>query len=155
MASYSLDLRKRIVDAVERGVGTKRRIAKLFGVHESFIYKLLRQKRERGDIAPLPHGGGASAKLTASDLLTLTDLVAETPDATLEELCQQMKKRAGIEVSPSTICRGLQALELTVKKRPSSPPKPIRLNVPPSARHKKHFRSSGSSSLTNSPAILP
>ncbi|MFN2456366.1 MAG: IS630 family transposase [Pyrinomonadaceae bacterium] len=117
MASYSLDLRKRIVDAVERGVGSKRKIAKLFGVHESFIYKLLRQKRARGDIAPLPHGGGASAKLTESDLLTLTDLVAETPDATLEELCAQLKKRAGVEVSPSTICRGLQALELTVKKK--------------------------------------
>jgi transposase len=153
--AYSLDLRQRIVDAIERGVGTKRKIAKLFGVHESFIYKLLRQQRERGDIAPLPHGGGARAKLTASDLLTLTDLVAETPDATLEELCQQMKKRAGVEVSQSTICRGLQALELTIKKRPSAPPKPIRLSAPPSARDKKHCPSSGSSSLTNSPAILP
>src|SRR5712691_9755278 len=94
MVSYSLDLRKRIVDAVERGVGTKRAIATLFGVHESFIYKLLRQKRERGDIAPLPHGGGASAQLTEPDLMVLTDLGAETPDATLEELCDQMKKRA-------------------------------------------------------------
>ena len=104
--AYSLDLRKRIVDTVERGVRTKPEIAKLFGVHESFIYKLLRQKRERGDLAPLPHGGGASPKLTESDLLILTDWVAETPDATLEELCGQMQKRAGVEVSQSTICRG-------------------------------------------------
>ncbi len=51
MAAYSLDLRQRIVDAVERGVGTRSEIASLFGVHESFVYKLLRQKRERGDIA--------------------------------------------------------------------------------------------------------
>jgi len=115
--AYSLDLRKRIVDAVERGARTKREIAKLFDVHESFIYKLLRQKRERGDLAPLPHGGGARAKLTESDLLTLTDVVAETPDATLEELRQQMKQRASVEVSQSTICRGLQALELTIKKK--------------------------------------
>jgi transposase len=138
--AYSLDLRKRIVDAVEREVGTKRKIAKLFGVHESFIYKLLRQKRERGDIAPLPHGGGASAKLTESALLTLTDLVAEAPDATLEELCGQMKKRASVEVSQSTMCRGLQAIELTIKKKPSSPPKPIRLNARPSARPKRRSR---------------
>jgi transposase len=138
--AYSLDLRKRIVDAVEHEVGSKRKIAKLFGVHESFLYKLLRQKRERGDITPLPHGGGASAKLTESALLTLTDLVAETPDATLEELCGQMKKRASVEVSQSTICRGLQAIELTIKKKPSSPPKPIRWNARPSARPKKHSR---------------
>lgn len=124
--AYSLDLRQRIVDAVEQDVGTKREIARLFGVNESFIYKLLRQKREHGDIAPLPHGGGATLKLTEAGLLVLTDLVAETPDATLEELCKQLKKKTGIKVSQSTICRGLQALDLTVKKRPSSRPKPTR-----------------------------
>ena len=51
MAAYSLDLRKRIVEAVERQVGSKRESARLFGVHESFLYKLLRQQRERGDLA--------------------------------------------------------------------------------------------------------
>jgi putative transposase len=138
--AYSFDLRKRIVDAVERGDQTKREIAGLFDVNESFIYKLLRQKRERGDIAPLPHGGGASAKLTETDLLTLIDLVAETPDATLEELRQQMKKKVGVEVSLSTICRALQAVELTLKKRPSSPPRPTRSSARPSARSKRTSR---------------
>jgi transposase len=64
--------------------------------------------------------------LTETDLLTLIDLVAETPNATLEELRQQMKKKVGVEVSLSTICRALQAVELTLKKRPGSPPKPTR-----------------------------
>src|SRR5215831_4176919 len=107
--AYSLDLRTRIVDAVDRGVGTISKIATLFGVHESFIYKLLRQKRERGDIAPLPHGGGAQAKLNEDHLMILTDLVAHSPDATLEELCKQMKKKARVEVSVPTICRALQS----------------------------------------------
>jgi transposase len=79
MAAYSLDLRKRIVDAIERGVGTRSDVAKLFGVHESFVYKLLRQKRQRGDIAPLPHDGGAQAKLNEDQLMILSDLVAESP----------------------------------------------------------------------------
>src|SRR5947207_11281173 len=79
MAAYSLDLRERIVEAVERQVGSKRKIADLFGVHESFIYKLLRQKRERGDIAPLPHGGGAQAKLSEEQRQVLPDLIAATP----------------------------------------------------------------------------
>jgi transposase-like protein len=51
MAAYSLDLRERIVDAVERGLGTRSKVASMFGVHESFVYKLLRQKRQRGDLA--------------------------------------------------------------------------------------------------------
>jgi transposase len=86
MAAYSFDLRKRIIDAVEKGDKSKREVAEIFGVHESFIYKLLRQKRERGDIAPLPHGGGAEAILKQEHLQLLTDLVAGSPDVTLGEL---------------------------------------------------------------------
>ena len=113
MAAYSLDLRQRILDAVERNDKTKREIAKLFGVHESFIYKLLRQKRQLHHIAPLPHGGGASPKLTQDHLAKLSELVSLTPDATLDELRQQMKKKVRLELSTSTICRGLQALGLS------------------------------------------
>jgi transposase len=123
MAAYSLDLRQRIVDAVERKDKSKREIAKLFGVHESFIYKLLRQKRLLDHIAPLPHGGGATAKLTQDHCLKFSDLVALTPDATLDQLRQQLKKKARLEISASTICRGLQALGLPRKKSRNAPPK--------------------------------
>src|SRR5216684_9385490 len=140
MASYSFDLRKRIVDAVERRVGTTRALAALFGVHESFMYKRLRQKRERGDIAPLPHGGGASAKLTEPALRSLTDLMAETPDAPLEELGEQLKKTARVEVSHSTICRGLQALGLSRKKSPRARPKPTQKREPRSKSNNRHWR---------------
>lgn len=122
MIAYSLDLRTRIVEAVERQIGSKRQIAALFGVHESFIYKLLRQKRDRGTIAPLPHGGGAHTKLSADQLRRLPDWVAATPDATLDELREQLKKQARVTVSLSTICRGLQALGLSRKKVPARVP---------------------------------
>lgn len=135
--AYSLDLRTRIVNAVERNDQSKRQIAKLFGVHESFIYKLLRQKRNCGDIAPLPHGGGADAKLKEQHLTILSDLVAKSPDATLDELREQMKKQARVTVSLTTIWRGLDNLELSRKKSPSERRKPIRLNEPSSKRNKK------------------
>ena len=125
MAAYSLDLRERIVEAVKRRIGSKRQIAEVFGVHESFIYKLLRQRRERGDIAPLPHGGGAPVKLSGAQLQQLPALVAAAPDATLDELRVQVQKKARVAVSRSTLCRGLQALGLARKKSPSSPRKPI------------------------------
>ena len=138
MGAYSVDLRERIVGAVERQIGSKRKIAEVFGVHESFIYKLLRQKRERGDIAPLPHGGGAPAKLSGAQLQELPALVAATPDATLDELRVQVQKKTRVAVSLSTLCRGLQALGLSRKKRPSSPPKPTRTRGPRSKRAKRH-----------------
>ncbi len=135
MAAYSVDLRERIVGAVERQIGSKRKIAEVFGVHESFLYKLLRQKRERGDIAPLPHGGGASAKLTEDHLMKLTDLVVATPDATLAELRAQLKQKARVEVSLSTLCRGLQAVGVPRKKSPSARPEPIRRSESPAKRN--------------------
>ena len=104
------------MEAVERQIGSKRQLAAVFGVHESFIYKLLRQKRERGDIAPLPHGGGALAKLSEAQLQQLPVLVAATPDATLKELRVQVKKKARVAVRRSPICRGLQALGCREKK---------------------------------------
>ena len=137
MAAYSLDLRARIVEAVERQVGSKRQIADLFGVHESFIYKLLRQQRERGDIAPLPHGGGAQAKLSQEQRQVLPELIAAMPDATLDELRVQLKKTTRVEVSLSTVCRGLQALGLSRKKRPSGPLKPTPMSGPRSKRSKR------------------
>lgn len=154
MAAYSLDLRKRIVDAVERSVGTISHIASLFGVHESFVYKLLRQKRQLGDIAPLPHGGGAEAKLNEDHLMILTDLVAEFPDATLDELRQLMKKRTRVEVSVPTIWRACEALGLPRKKKLSEPRKPIRRSGPSSARNKKGSPLKNWSLLMNSASTL-
>src|SRR5262249_29086605 len=135
--AYSLDLRTRIVDAGDRGVGTMSEIAALFGVHESFIYKLLRQRRERGDIAPLPHGGGAQATLNEDHLMLLTDLVAQSPDATLDELCDRMRKKARVEVRVPTICRARQSLGRSRKNRLSGRQRPTRSNGPSSQSGKK------------------
>jgi transposase len=137
MAAYSLDLRKRIVDAIERGVGTRSEVAKLFGVHESFVYKLLRQQRERGDLAPLPHGGGAQAKLDEDQLLTLASLVAQAPDATLGELRARLKQQTRVAVSVPTIWRALDALGLSRKKSLPGPRRPIRMNTRGLKRRKR------------------
>lgn len=136
MAAYSLDLRKRIINTVEQGDKTKRAVAEIFGIHESFIYKLLRQKRETGDIAPLPHGGGAEAILNEEHLVLLADLVAESPDATLEELREQMKRKGRVEAGITTIWRALETLDISRKKRPGATPKPTRSRGPRSKRNK-------------------
>ena len=124
MAAYSLDLRERIIRAVEGGEQTKRAVAAQFDVHESFIYKLLRQRRAVGHLAPLPHGGGQRAKLQEKQLALLTDLVAQNPDATLAELCTQLRKKTGVKVSRTTLWRGLESLDLPRKKRPTGQPRP-------------------------------
>jgi transposase len=131
MAAYSLDLRERIVEAVERQGGSKREIARLFGVHDSFLYKLLRQKRERGDLAPLPHGGGAQAKLTAENWQQVASWIEATPDATLAELQEQVQRKLRVRVGVSTVWRGVERLGVTRKKRVSGPRKPMPKPGPP------------------------
>ena len=136
MGAYSLDLRKRIINAVERGEHTKREIAEMFNVHESFIYKLLRQQRDRGDIAPLPHGGGAVSKLDADHLTVLSNLVSVMPDATLEEFREQLKKKARVNASITTIWRALRNLGFSRKQSRSGQLKLIRSSEPNSKRGK-------------------
>ena len=138
MISYTLDLRQRIIDAVEQNIYSKREIAEIFGIHESFIYKLLRQRRERGNIAPLPHGGGAQPKRTETHAQTLAGLSAAHPDATLAELSELLREKVGVEVSISTVCRGLQELGLPLKKSPSSRPTPIRKSALLSKKPRSH-----------------
>jgi transposase len=116
MKTYSIELRQKIVDAVDQQLGTYQEIAEMFGVAERYIYKLLKQRRETGSLAPLPHSGGAEARLDEEHLLTLAELVARQPDATLEELRQQLRRETKVEASISTVWRGLERIEFTQKK---------------------------------------
>ena len=113
---YSKDLRQRIVDAVKSGEHSIPEIAELFGVHHSFIYRLLEHLNEHGTIDPLPRGGGAVPLLNDEQLPILKELVEQYPDATLLELSELIHKKTRIAVSIWTIRRGLKKLRITLKK---------------------------------------
>ena len=116
MKTYPIELRQKIIDAVDQQLGTYEEIAEMFGITEQYIYKLLKQRRETGSLAPLPRGGGAQAKLSEEHLLTLAELIARQPDATLEELRRQLQRQVKVKVSLSTLWRGLEQIEFTQKK---------------------------------------
>ena len=86
MKSYPLKFRQCIVDAVDQQYDTIEEIAALFGVTERYVYKLLQLRKETGDLAPRPHGGGAKTKLNFRHLLKLAELIAKFPDATLARI---------------------------------------------------------------------
>jgi transposase len=143
MKAYSVDLRHKVVEAVDRGLDTYEEIAATFGVSQSFLYKLLRQRRATGEIAPLPHGGGAPAKLDEEQRRALADRVAEQPEATLEELRQGLRRRQRVAVSLSTVWGGLEQLKLTLNKRPAVPERPAPENGRPWPGNKGNCRASG------------
>ena len=116
MKTYSLDLRQRVVAAVDRGEFSEEKIAELFEVGLSWIKKLLHQRRELGHIEPLPHGGGNKPLLDAERLALLQSELEEHSDATLKELCQRVRGAGGKTVSLSTMSRTLAKLGYTRKK---------------------------------------
>jgi transposase len=113
MKAYSQDLRKRIVDTVQRGEGSLRQIARRFLVSVSLVTRLLQLHRSTGALEPRPHGGGNPAVLGPQDLDQLRELVRRQPDATLEEL----RQRLGVSCSLMTISRALRKLGLPRKKK--------------------------------------
>jgi transposase len=113
MRAYSNDLRERIVAAVERGTHSQRQLTQLFCVSLSFIVRLLQRQRQTGSVQPKPHGGGTPYKLDADALARLRQLVHDQPDATLAEL----RERLGVSCTLATVCRALQRLRLTRKKK--------------------------------------
>jgi len=117
MRAYSQDLRERVVRACDEGGRTRARVAELFDVSTSWVRRLLQRRRAIGSFAARPHAGGPAPKMDEARRGRLAVLVAEQPDATLEEL----RDRLGAPVHVSTICRALARLRLTVKKKSTGP----------------------------------
>lgn len=115
-APYSMDLRQRVIDAYKAKQGSQRQIADRFQVSLSFVKRLVCRYRDTGQVTPLPHAGGAIAKIKVSDLSAVQQLVDEQPDAILQELCERFASRSGIEVSVPTMHRAVKKLDLTSKK---------------------------------------
>ena len=132
-ATYSLDLRRRVVAAVDVGDATQEQVAARFAVSLGWVRKLLGQRRRVGHLEPLGHRGGAPRCLDERAVEAMRAAVTRQPDIALEELRLRLRRREQVRVSVPTLYRVIKALGLPRKKRPSSPAKSTRKNAKPSA----------------------
>jgi len=116
---YSVDLRERVVRAVENGASRRATAAK-FEVSISFVVKLLQRWRRCGTVQP-DRIGGAKRSALAAHAERVRALVAAEPDLTIAELRQRLATE-DIAVSRSGLGRFLIAAGLTRKKRPGTLP---------------------------------
>jgi len=117
MRTYSVDLRMRIVEAVDRHVGSQGEGASIFGVSRTFVKKLLRQRRETGSGAPKPHGGGPTPKLAGKRREAVRPYIREVKDdASLAEVQADVARRLKVVLSQATVSRLLASLGLPRKK---------------------------------------
>lgn len=111
-AAYSQDLRDRILRAYKRGMTTIE-IVRLFEVSPAWARRVKQRLAESGETTPRKVGSPGVRKI---DHGRLAELVREQPDATLKEL----RERLGVQCAESAICRVLQKLGLSFKKRRST-----------------------------------
>ena len=111
MAAYSLDLRKRVVRAYDRGTSPDA-VATQFEVSLAWVYRLVQRRRETGSIAPRKQTKFRGRALSADEEARLVALINAQPDATLAELQRALPTRAAL----STLWRTIDRLGLTVKK---------------------------------------
>ena len=110
---HSLDLRKRIVEAVQSG-SAARAAARRFGVSASSAITLVGRWRRTGDYGPGQVGGQKRRKL-AGHVDWLHDVMTSEPDITLRELQERLAGK-GIKISCQSINDTLHALGYRYKK---------------------------------------
>ncbi len=116
MKAYPVELRERIVRAVEGGLA-QTEAARLFAVSPRTIHRYLTQHRGGGDLTP-GQSPGRPPTIGPAHAHALEAQVAAQPDATLADHCGHWEQTQGVRVSVATMSRAIRALTITVKKSP-------------------------------------
>jgi transposase len=114
MDAYSLDLRKKIVDAKQRGMPTSE-VARTFGVGSSTVKRYAAAVREGRPLAPKKRPG-SKPKIDEGARRLLERDLKERPAATLPQRREFLRGAYGLEVSDSTVSRMLRRLGWSRKK---------------------------------------
>lgn len=120
MEAIPVRFRQRIMELYEKGKKTKE-IAEMLGTSRSGTRRIKQRQRERGTLEPRKPKTGYASGLTEQVRQQLCDAVAADPDATREELRDQLH----LTVNVRTVSKWLKKLGLGLKKSRSMPPSRI------------------------------
>src|SRR3954447_10952803 len=125
MRAYSMDLRERVVAAVDRGM-TQEQAATIFGVSVNTVGRYLARRRDTGSLAPTAHRHGPVPEKKARVQAWLPARLDAAADATLAE-------QTGVVVSTATMSRAITtrpaddpAQALTPRGRRRGPGRPLK-----------------------------
>jgi transposase len=110
---YSMDLRERLVAAVEAGE-SRRSAARRFGVSASIAVKWMQRVRQTGSVAPDQVGGYRRPALEGERDWVLAR-IAEKPDLTLRALAAELAER-GVKAGQYAVWSFFKREGLTFKK---------------------------------------
>ena len=115
MSAYSVDLRERVLAALDRGM-SRSEVVTTFQVSLASLKRWHAARRDTGDVTPKPASGGPSPRITPVHEAYLRAQVAACPDATLIEHTERWNAAQGTSLSHWTLGRAIRRLGLTRKK---------------------------------------
>jgi transposase len=115
MRAYSLDLRQRILAALDSGM-SRYSVARIFRVSRVTIKRYLSRRQDTGGYAPR-RGPGRTARIGRAQYGDLRAQLESSPDGTLEEHCRLWEQTYQVRVSVSTMHRAIARCGWTRKKK--------------------------------------
>lgn len=112
--ALSVDLRDRVVAAIEGGTSCRQAAAR-FGVSASSAIRWRMLARTQGDVRPGPLGGDRRSGRIEAHAELILGLLDEKRDATLAELRASLAER-GVAVGMGTLWRFFERHDITLKK---------------------------------------
>ena len=113
---YSMDLRERVIAAIEGGMSTHQAAAR-FSVGIATAGAWARLKRAMGAVTPARQGKPKGSVLDAHAGF-IFGLIDEKPDITLNEIAEQLAHERAVRVVYTAVWKFLDRHAMTHKKRP-------------------------------------
>ena len=121
MRGYSLDLRLKVLAAVDRGIPRKE-VVRTLGVSRPTLERYLSLRRQTGEIGPPRTPGRIPFGATIEERSALWRQLKEHDGATLERHCKLWENKQGDRVSVPTMWRAVRKLGWTKKRGRWEPP---------------------------------
>ncbi len=131
MKAYSVDLRQRVVAAVDRGM-PRGEVVTTFGVSLATIKRLVALRRTQSDLAA-QHPSGRRRTIAPSQHAALWAQLEAHRDATIAMHTQLWNETHSTALSQWTVGRAIRRLGWTRKKRRWVPPSATSSNAPNTA----------------------
>jgi transposase len=113
---YSMDLRERVMAAIDEGMSTHQAAAR-FSIGIATAGTWARLKRSKGEVTPARQGKPKGSVLDAhADFIF--GLIREVPDITLNEIAERLADERAVRVVSTAVWKFLDRHDMTHKKRP-------------------------------------
>jgi transposase len=119
--AYSNDLRRKFLQAYDKGKGTLQELADRFEVSVGWAKKISARRTRTGQIERPPWRRGPKSRVTPAVQDWLRERIRGQSDLTLLELQQQLQQARGLRLSIGRLWLALQQMGLRLKKSHSTP----------------------------------